>query len=325
MSEKILTGAEEEFFSSTPEIVTFDSIDAALSPLGISYQNAEHVHARNYSKLLNKLGLLPTTVETRIASAEKKGFLFVKSVFREGVDVLQITEARTDQNIDDSNDQVEILDLLFISKDTGKTFSLKNLHTGNIVVDNSLVAAWSNTLDEQIELVPPGEILYKQNLLLKFIRHYYKRIEPLIIFHEVAHCKQNVFQVMKRAHGTQPDRLQLNRNQNNVHLERDAWRYAIECIRELRRQGITLLPDLGNTEIINYINLALISYDSSYPYPLYRNFSRLLGTRSTLPPLVYSVLFYPAVHQLKLAKAMIRTIVAQPSLVTEGIRALKKR
>jgi hypothetical protein len=96
-----------------------------------------------------------------------------------------------------------------------------------------------------VNMPVPGLNNVPESFKINILWHIAKKIEPAILFHQIKHATQ------KKEQSTLPQ----------TKLEREAWAYSINSIRHLKNEGLDLLHNIDNKEIISRVELDLLSHD----------------------------------------------------------------
>jgi hypothetical protein len=297
---KIIAIKNENKNSGKPEIKCSNSYKEYLDD---KYKNSKIEKFENNNcdaKDKQFLGSMGLDIDKIIIQKIDNRFIDIKSEYNPDIDLHQVFNLSLDKKILKNKNQYELSDIIFVSKNTGKCFSVMSILPENVpvIVDTNIkFKAWGGP---SIRIPPIGKGLAPINPIERGMWNVYKKIEPLVIFHEVAHTRQS---------------LDFSKINEKVEAERDAWRFGVQGVRKLKEEGIDLLPDVNNTEIMSRLELGLLSYDVNHPENLPRRFSSYMENTE----LGKSSLMHDLTHILKFVGVVFKIIKKDPSLVTDTL------
>ncbi len=193
-------------------------------------------------------------------------------------------------------DSLEIEDVIFVNQDGSRAFSYRSILESDYPIEMDDRLSFQAYGGNKVLIPPLGPFKPPHEPISRGMWNVYKKVEPIVLFHEARHCQQ-------RKEG----------KNYGAESERDAWAYAIKMYRKLKSEGLDLLPELStNEQLISRIELGLISYDLSHA-PTKRSdyFSR--RTFGAFPREVNN----PLVQAIRFIVAVMQTAIKDPSWVTD--------
>jgi hypothetical protein len=224
-----------------------------------------------YEKRLKSLGLKPEDVKVSRIEYGSESFISVDAAYTKGVNFTQIF---TRESFEDEDDLPDLDEIIFTSEDSGKSFGMSEVLPEDYHISIDLDWILGNMVSHNMDAVyvPPlgrdVEVPTILNALQLNRLNSLKKIEPVVLFHEIGHARQNY----------KWGKDSTSRTETAVKAERDASRYAIQMVRALRERGIDLMPDVDNKQMVNGLEFSLLTYDISHPEELTRRFSSRLRT-----------------------------------------------
>lgn len=147
-----------------------------------------------------------------------------------------------------SSPALRVEDIIYTNK-RGKAFNYRSLLDSKCPLDIDPQLVFESYGGEIIQLTVPGKFNPPDDPIERGMWNVYKKIEPVVVFHEAKHRSQFVAGKLNRGTINQP------------HIERDAWAYGINVYRSLKQQGLDLIPGVTNSQILSRIELGLTTYD----------------------------------------------------------------
>lgn len=306
MNEKTIN---EEMSAGKAYFRIYENCEKAINS---QYKKYEQTHrpcqlpADHY--IVQLLGSLKDTLEVEQfkVAGDERNFYNIGYTFCEGVKIsLILPEWSLHSN--ETAGYVEVNDIFFTDLATQKTVRAPLF--GNIILAKEFsnkAFALTDEFQVMIRLHFPGRTgSGLESTSDKELAEYYtiyKDIEALIMFHESAHPNQKEQRVLTSEYG-------LSRENAMVFRERDAWRYALESLRFLRKHGIDLVPGLSAHQIQSRIDyLLLVGYDKFIHKKTTRRFSNVFNMlHGQLPS-------FPFKHSLTFSRSLRRLREKDPTL-----------
>lgn len=299
--EQPVTPERRDCTAGRAEIKVFETPEECLRSRYGQEIHREMVDAHQYEKRLKRLGLEAQNVKVEKIKVkderEERSFFAIESHYTPDVKMTQIF---TEESFAEDRNFFKLNELMFTAENTNKSAAIRNAlpEECSVFIDSSWFDGHFVRYDRKtITLFPLGREI-KIPPFQKWRAS--KKMEPLILWHEIGHIRQN---------------YNLSDLNNIVKAERDASRYAIQMVRELKRQGINLMPEIDNEEIVRQVERSLLTYDIFTPQQLVRRFSSRLNRlakndTSQADEWWWKPLHY-AKHFYKVTKALFSTIGKQ--------------
>lgn len=205
---------------------------------------------------------------------------------------------------------LKVKDIVFVNKKSKQSFNYR------FIVDSDTSIVFSdfpdpmagrsrNWLKSRIVLPWFGRGKPPIDPGLRAYWNFVKSFEPIALFHEARHIQQ--FEVM--------DARQLLDEKASLKKERDANAYALLLYKQLKAEGLDLLPEpLSNKQLINRIELALISHEFLH-LPKDKTDIGSRRVSETLQSLGNN----PFSHALRVTIALFQSLREEPSLITDAL------
>lgn len=315
-----ICGEQQAFVTAeTEDILQKDKTagmpEVKLSPTFEAYADSQwseyksEIESNNdYQALLEDVGLDSRNItlkkwRVKRLDGSDEEILEIESDYAEGIKIKQFLSSikKTDRGY-------TFDDIVFVDEKTDKIFSLKSLmpEDVNIYINPELkYKAWGSNYS--VEIPPPSRDYPPEEPLQKLLWPIYKKIEPLVMLHEVGHSRQK-FGVT---------------TEEGVKAERDAWRFALQAIRQLRQKGVELLPGISNDQIFSRLELGLLRYDSKHPENLPKRYSDTFNKSSAEINHERTGLTHDFEHILYFIRDVIKTAIKDPSLIADTLRYKK--
>lgn len=196
-------------------------------------------------------------------------------------------------------DSLEVQDIVFVNQDNSRAFSYRSILGGDHTIEIHDRLSFDASGGSKIMIPPLGQFKPPREPISRGMWNVYKKVEPIVLFHEAKHCQQRKERKMYGA----------------VEGERDAWAYAIKMYRKLKTEGLNLLPELSsNEQIISRIELGLITYDLSHTR-IERSDYFSKRTFGLFPKGVNN----PLIQTLRIINAVAQTAIKDLSLVADTL------
>jgi|GEM_PF-6319434 len=282
--------------SGKPDIVLYLNTSEYLEAMDL-LPNGTMEDPEGYSEMLRGIGLTPNEVKiVKLHDSTNKSIelVGVTSEYGKEVELLQIFRSSRKS----PKGSYELDDIAFVDKNSGNVFNLRSIILPEIPIFINTKLQYGALGGSAIWIPPLGKGLPPAGIIETGMWSLFKKVEPLVIFHEVAHTRQT------------HDDTTVER----VEAERDAWRFALQCVRELRKQGLDLLPGVTNSQMLSRLELGLLKYDGWHPEELPKRFSSRFGPNTAEGGEVDKLK-----HLIKFITAVAKTALKDPSLVTETL------
>ncbi len=249
--------------------------------------------------------VLPVTNDTG------KKMILTLIPYTENVSVILAIERNAVENLQGKDPSIDIDDMIFASNDGLKSVSIKTTvgEPRQITINPKMQLTGYAGHDTYDIVYPPlGRFRPPIDPISRGVWNATKKVEPLMIFHEIRHCEQ------------------MNEDQNltsgNIKSERDAWRYAFEKIRHLKSEGLDLVPGVTNEEMINRVEGHLLTYDAMYMSKIDGTFSkRVTGVDRMIDEKRDKTKSESRItHSLKAMVAIAKILFDDPTLIKDGMQ-----
>lgn len=158
----------------------------------------------------------------------------------------------------EAQEVIKVDDIVYVDNKSKKSISAKEFVGDNFYIeyiDNNQKGfglSQENITIPDIDKFPitmpiPGLNNVSESFKNSMLWHIAKKIEPAILFHQIKHATQ------KNEHS----------NLSKSELERDAWAFSLNTIHQLKNEGLDLLHNIDNKEIMSRVELDLLSHDLS--------------------------------------------------------------